>query len=613
MYPALSRLLEGWDGVRGNGQNIPPPPARSARYPQWLGLALRELQWGGLVDEALEKIVAAAIDKRVQRKCGGYRITGAALGDLEDWLAQELLPWLDSVTCGAGASVHAARLQFALHASFGSLRVKQLFDVVIQCSAGEEDDIDPAGEVGLCLSDLRRAINVAQLHRPLVNALRASLTRRLLIPGVKTGVIIKFYISMIRVLQLLEPSGVLLEAVAEPVKRYLRQRSDTVRVVITGVTDEENHAGLASLLRRGGGQLLDGVIGHGDSDDDDAAVDGGGTAAAAATTGGGAAGWQPDPIEADPAKTAHSRRSTDELSMLVGIYGSQELFVQEYRTILCDQLLKLRDFNTESHYSVIELLKLRFGDDALRKCEIMLQDVDNSRRVLANIRGSQSAGAEAQDLSAIDAKVLSHHFWPPKAHVEKFELHRTMRARFDAFAQRYGVLKNPRRLNWHPALGTVELELHRGGNTYEFEGVSPFAATAIMHFQGDDGGRDAWPLADLARVLGAPEDATRRVMAWWVNRGVVREDRSGGADASKAAGVGGRAYVLCLGESSANDGRDGPDGGTGVPEDDEADEREAEANATAAARDAHFENYIKVCGLARIFAALRSRDRRASS
>ena len=44
--------------------------------------------------------------------------------------------------------------------------------------------------------------------------------------------------------------------------------------------------------------------------------------------------WEPDPNDADPSRSARSRRSHDIISMLVGIYGSKELFITEYRLVL---------------------------------------------------------------------------------------------------------------------------------------------------------------------------------------------------------------------------------------------------------------------------------------
>ena len=41
--------------------------------------------------------------------------------------------------------------------------------------------------------------------------------------------------------------------------------------------------------------------------------------------------WEPDPVDADPSRSARTRRMHDIISMLVGIYGSKELFIIEYR------------------------------------------------------------------------------------------------------------------------------------------------------------------------------------------------------------------------------------------------------------------------------------------
>jgi anaphase-promoting complex subunit 2 len=48
------------------------------------------------------------------------------------------------------------------------------------------------------------------------------MARRLLHPGADTKDIITQYISTIRSLRILEPQGVLLSRVAEPIRKYLR-------------------------------------------------------------------------------------------------------------------------------------------------------------------------------------------------------------------------------------------------------------------------------------------------------------------------------------------------------------------------------------------------------
>ena len=85
------------------------------------------------------------------------------------------------------------------------------------------------------------------------------------------------------------------------------------------------------------------------------------------------------------AKTSPSRRSSDIISMLVNIYGSKELFVNEYRTLLADRILSQFNYDTEKEIRYLELLKLRFGETQLHYCEVMLKDVADSKRINQHI------------------------------------------------------------------------------------------------------------------------------------------------------------------------------------------------------------------------------------
>jgi anaphase-promoting complex subunit 2 len=45
--------------------------------------------------------------------------------------------------------------------------------------------------------------------------------------------------------------------------------------------------------------------------------------------------------------------------MLVSVYGSKELFVNEYRILLADRLLSQFNYNTDKEIRYLELLKRR--------------------------------------------------------------------------------------------------------------------------------------------------------------------------------------------------------------------------------------------------------------
>ena len=57
--------------------------------------------------------------------------------------------------------------------------------------------------------------------------------------------------------------------------------------------------------------------------------------------------------------SSSSRRSFDIISMLVNIYGSKDMFVKEYETLLADRLLASCSYDIQKEIRYLELLKLR--------------------------------------------------------------------------------------------------------------------------------------------------------------------------------------------------------------------------------------------------------------
>lgn len=109
-----------------------------------------------------------------------------------------------------------------------------------------------------------------------------------------------------------------------------------------------------------------------------------------------------------------TEKAADLLSMLVGIYGSNDLFVDEYRLMLADKLLANIDFDTDREVHNLELLKKRFGESCMRQCEIMIKDMDDSKRIAANIHSTiRGRSMEEENNVVVDVAIVSHIFWPP--------------------------------------------------------------------------------------------------------------------------------------------------------------------------------------------------------
>ncbi len=109
----------------------------------------------------------------------------------------------------------------------------------------------------------------------------------------------------------MDPSGELLEVVTMPVRDYLKKRSDTIRCIITSLTDEENGGELYEELRRHDAKPLEEAELDSDDDEEPPTFD-----------------WMPPPsilkrrgvISGQVGRvTSGARRSGDILAMLVGI------------------------------------------------------------------------------------------------------------------------------------------------------------------------------------------------------------------------------------------------------------------------------------------------------
>ena len=325
---------------------------------------LRELGWSELLAGTVTEVAFDRIEAFVASSCGGL---------FEEPMLESALAWLrrgpacwhafvlgrehaaaaaaadDSSSVSRTASQWGARLEYRLHECFFSLRCSELFDIIRDFPESRPALID----VAACL---RRTQGGTQQHPLLVQSLSSQLRKRLLHPGAETAQVVDVYISTIRALAVVDATGVLLQAVADPVKAYLRRRTDTVRSIVASLTDDTGDDGGPSELFEELGKDRGAVMLSSGFDD-----------GASPTTL-----WTPDAIEADPTRGAHTRRSDDIIQLLVAIYGSTELFVNEYQILLARKLVDKFGFDTEREMHTLELLKRRFGDGLLRPCEVML-------------------------------------------------------------------------------------------------------------------------------------------------------------------------------------------------------------------------------------------------
>lgn len=376
------------------------------------------------------------------------------------------------------------RLMYLLYETYTRLRIDQLFNIIIEYP-----------ESGPAVDDLRKCLQKVNLRSTLTGKLQLSLEMRLLHPGVNTCDILTAYISAIRALKQLDPSGVLLETVTKPIRQYLRNRDDTIRCVVHSLT-EEGPSDLAEELVSGSANVQS-------CEDTDDIADW--------------ETWLPDPVDADPSSNSKSRRTSDIITMLVNVYGSKELFVNEYRTLLADRLLSNFTYRTEKEIRYLELLKLRFGDSLLHCCEVMLKDIYDSKRINAHLHTDSRVEFSSQQFP-VTAMILSAQFWPTFKD-ETLELPELVKEHFAVYTKAFEAFKGNRTLNWKPHLGSVHLEIElKSGRTLDLT-VSPTHAAIIAYLEK----ATEVTIDELSTALHVSATVLRRKITYWQSQGLVRE------------------------------------------------------------------------------------------
>lgn len=448
----------------------------------------------------------------------------------------------------------------------GALRAGELFDIIVEWPASSG-----------AIEDLRHFTTYPAARSHLTHSFIAVLNQRLLHPGASTVEILQVYISIIRAFNLLDPKGVLLDRIARPIRRYLRDRDDTVKVIVGGLLSDPTDADgqtashtdtlveLSAELTKAHQNSLRADSGELDWDD---------------------MNWVPDPVDAAP--DYRKSKTSDVIGSLISLFESKEMFVKEMQNMLGERLLQKRaDFDQEM--SVLELLKVRFGDNALQACEVMLRDIFDSRRVDAVIRNDQGlsgkrkaaplpvtpdgrrAPEDEEDMPELHAKILSHFFWPEIQGLE-FNVPEEISSLQQRYAQGFGSLKQSRKLTWLNGLGQVTVELDLEDRVFMDE-VTTWQATVIYAFNSESDEAVTKTTDELAGELGMSTALVRSACLFWVSKRILVETQR---DTFRVL------EVLPSEEGDASGGEPGLPG-AGDAEDQSAETAQAAAEADAAA------------------------------
>lgn len=445
--------------------------------------SLRAMHYLALLDRfeaVLFRIVYARIEQRIANTCAEDFETTGLLQSVGDWLAGEVGDWLigiyslafDGGPAASEADSAAARtkatkllrpamqrFEWHVYSSLFKTRTKEMFDIIVDYPASV-----PA------INDLATCLGRTDQKAYLVKSITRQIQRRLLHPGANTKDILTQYINVVRVFRALDPPGVLLAHIAADMRSYLRARRDTIRCIVSSMVAEDGE--LLNELRGGGADAgSENVrleLREKQEDEAENFVDDGYR-------------WTPAPVDAPADYTRN--KSADIIQLLVSIYDTKELFVKELQRMLAERLLAIKDYDFSKELRNVEILKIRFGEAALSGLEVMLKDCADSKRIDSTIHAvNQDTAKLATNVpdTPLHATVISHLFWPTMAR-QPLKLPGQLARYTASYDKSFRKIKQDKKLQWIPTLGSVTLEIALQDRTVEME-VTPLQAAVLETF-----------------------------------------------------------------------------------------------------------------------------------
>ena len=232
----------------------------------------------------------------------------------KQWKHNVMLPWLQTTEpCPLVSDqiVHEIvslrdAVDLELDKAYVDARIREMYDIITEYP-----------DSGCAVLELRDALARTQRHRWFARSVREILKRRILHPGASTSQIIDVYISTVKVFRILDPTAMLFDATTRPVRIYLQKRKDTVRCIVASLTDESSGE-LYEELQDTDAPPLESC---GEIDDDEY----------------GNSGHYSTSLE-------NQIQGNEVLPMLISIYGSKDVFVNEYRLILANKCTHVIQF-----------------------------------------------------------------------------------------------------------------------------------------------------------------------------------------------------------------------------------------------------------------------------
>lgn len=369
------------------------------------------------------------------------------------------------------------------------------------------------------IDDIKAYITTPEARKYLTLSFQQDLERRMLHAGTTTKHILNVYILIIQTFITLDARGVLLDNVSRSVRKYLKSRSDTATIIIASMLANTKDEAVIkssdiSLAIATEMEKPIGTVGEIQRQDTDLDFDN--------------MNYLPQPNDASPDFARNE--SNDAISHLLSLYDKEQL-ISVLKGIFGEHLLKTtKTASLEKERHLLQLFKSRFGDEKLQACDVMLQDILNSREThehITQIAGFVETTAEMPFKGdGLTAQILSSFFWP-EMRDDEFLLPKPVRDLQEAYEEGFQTDHNMMRLKWLPSLGRATVELQLEDRVIQ-ESVPPWVASVIYAFDDSEAGKlPSLSVDELAQKLGMEEPLVRNAVTFWLSRRVLEETADG--------------------------------------------------------------------------------------
>ena len=264
-----------------------------------------------------------------------------------------------------------------LKEKFVSFKIDTFFEIISKFPESKPTLID----IKICISSYDKNI--------FINRIKEQLKKRLLYPGVSTRIIIEIFIRIIKIMRIIDSSNnYMLELLSQPIKEYLLNRRDTMQWLITAIISEEDVNMIEDMSKAYVKNIQSKDYDYLSSDDEPE-------------------NWEPinlNGIKYNDKYISNDFKNSkiDIVSILVNVFGSPEKFMEQYKRMLIERKITDNNFEIEQEIKNLELLKLKFGENLLTNCEIIIQHIKESKKINNKLFKDPS----------FTCQIINSNYWP---------------------------------------------------------------------------------------------------------------------------------------------------------------------------------------------------------